>query len=209
MVALYGVAFGVLAATQGLSALEAALFSALVNAGGAQLASLQVWAEPIPLLAVVLTTLAMNARYLLLGATLRPWMGGLPHYQTYPSLFVMGDGNWALTLREREAGRADAAFLVGSGAAMWAIWIASTTIGHGFGQLLDDPRAYGIDFMLAAFFAAMIVPFLRSGSDIVPLLVGIGTAIAVDQLAAGPWSILAGALGGSLAGAIRPDADAA
>ena len=202
-VVLYGFAFGVMASAQGLSALEALLFSALVNAGGAQFASLQAWAEPVPVLAVALTALAMNARYLLLGATLRPWMGNLPARQSFPSLFVLGDGNWTLALREHEAGRSDAAFLAGSGLVMWAVWVAATAAGHGFGDVLGDPRRYGLDFMLAAFFAAMAVPFLRSRRDAAPLVVGGAVAVLVDRLVAGPWSVLAGALAGSIVGAVR------
>jgi predicted branched-subunit amino acid permease len=202
-VALYGIAFGIMAAAKGLSAIEAALFSALINAGGAQFATLQAWAEPVPILAVVFTTLAMNARYLLLGATLRPWMGELPLSRSLPTLFVLGDGNWALALREHEAGRDDAAFLLGSGAALWLVWVVTTAIGYGLGNVLGDPRRLGIDFMLAAFFAAMAVIFLRSSKDVAPFLGAVAVAISVDFLHPGPFSLLLGALAGSLIGALR------
>src|SRR5262249_34873870 len=142
----------------------------------AQMASLQAWSDPVPLAAVCLTTLAMNARYLLLGAALRPWFGPLPAHQVYPSLFVLGDGNWALALREHGNGRTDAAFLLGSGFALWVTWVAFTAAGGAFGQIIGDPRRFGIDFMLAAFFAAIAVPFMRSGKDLAPLAFGVATA---------------------------------
>lgn len=207
-ITLYGMVFGVMSAAKGLSLLEAGLFSALTYAGGAQLASLQVWAQPIPLAAIAVTTLALNSRYLLLGATLRPWMGTLPVSQTLPTLFFMADGNWALAMREHEAGRHDAAFIVGSGIVLWTTWLLSTLIGQALGQLISDPRKFGVDFMLAAFFAALCVSFFRSRTDAVPLAVGAGVAIALDRLALGPWSIIGGALAGSLAGAWRHDAAA-
>jgi predicted branched-subunit amino acid permease len=201
-VAMYGVAFGVMAQAAGLSATEAVVLSGFVNAGGAQMASLQAWNDPVPVVAVFVTALAMNARYLLLGATLRPWFGALPYHQSYPSLLVMGDGNWVLALREREDGRTDAAFLAGSGAMMWLAWIGSTAAGHGFGQVLGDPAKFGIDFMLAAFFATMAVAFFRRGQSLLPFGVGVAVAILVERLAAGPWYILAGAAAGSAAVAI-------
>lgn len=207
-VTAYGAAFGVLAHAAGLSAPETVLFSAVVNAGGAQMASLQAWDNPVPILAVGLTTLAMNARYLLLGAALRPWFSGLPPYQSYPSLFMMGDGNWALALREYAEGRRDAAFLAGSGMVLWILWVSSTAAGHLFGQALGDPARYGIDFMLAAFFATLAAGFLRQPGSLLPFAVGVVTAIITERLIAGPWYILVGALIGSLAGAIR-HADAA
>ena len=200
----YGFAFGMMAAGQALSSLESALFAGLVYAGGAQLASLQAWGEPVPILAVVLTTAAMNARYLLMGAALRPWYARLPGWQCYASLFFMGDANWAMAVREHSKGHVDAAYMVGIGASMWVLWIASTLAGHAFGSLLGDPRALGIDFLLAAFFAALSVTFFRLGnSAALPLAVGVVTAIVVDRLIPGPWYILLGALAGSIAAGLR------
>jgi predicted branched-subunit amino acid permease len=200
---MYGVAFGIMAGAAGLSILEAMAFSGWVNAGGAQMASLQAWADPVPIVAVCLTTLAMNARYLLLGATLRPWFGGLPGSRVYPSLFVLGDGNWALAMREYAQGRNDAAFLLGSGIVMWLTWVSATAAGHAFGAILGRPERFGIDFMLAAFFAAMAIDFYRTARGVLPLVVGVATAIVVERLVPGPWYILAGALAGSVAGALR------
>jgi predicted branched-subunit amino acid permease len=191
-----------MAQAAGLNTLEAVLFSGFVNAGGAQMAALQAWGDPVPVVAVFVTALAMNARYLLLGATLRPWFGALPHHQSYPSLLVMGDGNWVMALHERDEGRTDAAFLAGSGVVMWLSWIVSTAAGHGFGRVLGDPAKYGVDFMLAAFFAAIAVAFFRRGGSLLPFGVGATAAILVERLTAGPWYILAGAAAGSAAVAI-------
>ena len=58
----------------------------------------------LPLFALVLTVLAMNARYILLSASLRPPFGTLPFWQIYPGLAIFGDGNWMLTMREVNEG---------------------------------------------------------------------------------------------------------
>ena len=205
----FGLGVGVLAAAKGLTALEMALMSAWVYAGGAQMASLQVWAEPLPVLALVLTVLAMNARYVLLSAALRPPFGALPAWQIYPALAIFGDGNWALTMREANERRPDAGFLLGSGLVMFLPWIGATVVGHLFGQVLGDPRRLGIDFLLAAFFATMAVGFFRAARGVVrsavPLIVAIVVAVVVQKLVPGPWYLFAGALAGSLAGALRVD----
>ena len=197
----FGLAFGILAAGAGLSLLEAMLMSGWVNAGSAQMAVVQIWAEPIPLLTLCVTVLAMNARYILLSAALYPWIGHLPPHQTYPSLFVLGDGNWALALRNFTERKPDAGFLLGSGLVMWAAWQGSTIVGHLFGQVLGDPKRFGVDFMVAAFFACMAVGFFRAARGATPLIVAIVIAIVVERLVTGPWYIFAGALAGSLAGA--------
>jgi 4-azaleucine resistance transporter AzlC len=202
-VAMYGIAFGIMASASGFSGPEAVLFSSWVYAGGAQMAALQAWADPVPVIALCLTALAMNVRYLLLGAALRPWLADLPPHQSYASLFVLGDGNWALALREYSEGRTDAAFLLSSGLVMWLAWVASTAAGHLFGQVLAQPERFGVDFILPAFFSTMAVAFVRRPGDVLPLAAGVATAIVVERLIAGPWYILAGAVAGSIAGALR------
>ena len=200
----FGIGVGLLAASKGLSVIEIALMSTLVYAGGAQMATLQVWAEPLPLFALVLTVLAMNARYILLSASLRPPFGTLPWWQIYPGLAIFGDGNWMLTAREiNDRHRPDAGFLLGSGLVMILPWIGSTVVGHLFGQFIGDPRRFGIDFLLAAFFAVMAVGFFRKVHSIAPLIAAIVVAILVQKLVEGPWYLFAGALAGSIAGAAR------
>ena len=63
----FGVAVGVLAASKGLTVIEIALMSAWVYAGGAQMATLQVWAEPLPILALMLTVINFVLLFCLLG----------------------------------------------------------------------------------------------------------------------------------------------
>ena len=72
-VCTYGVAFGVLARQTGLSLTEATLMSAVVRAGASQLVVLGLWSTPLPVVAIVFTTLLVNLRFLLMGAALRPW----------------------------------------------------------------------------------------------------------------------------------------
>ena len=87
----YGIVFGVLARQAGLSVLEAVLMSLFVSAGSAQFAALGLWANPLPVLAIVLTTLLVNLRHVLMGAALRPWFGGLNAGQKLSSLFFVAD----------------------------------------------------------------------------------------------------------------------
>jgi predicted branched-subunit amino acid permease len=202
--AVFGVGFGMLAATTGLSLAEALIFSAWVFAGSAQMATLNAWADPVPYAVVVVTTLGMNARYLLLSATLRPWLHGLPAHQVGSSLFLLGDSNWALAMKERERGLDDAGFLVGSGATTWVAWVLSTGAGHAFGRVIASPERFGIDFILGAFFASMAAAFVRRVTNLVPFGVAAIVAIAFDRFVPGPWSLAVGALAGSAAAALKP-----
>ena len=200
---LYGLAFGVLADQAGLGLPAAVAMSALVFSGSAQIVALQVWAEPIPLLALLLGVLGMNARYVLMGAALRPWFAGLSAGRAYGSLFFLGDGNWLLAMGQWAAGRRDAAYLLGGGLVMYVAWVAATALGHGLGQAIGAPEAWGLDFLLVAFCASMAVGLWRGRRDLWPLASAAAAAAAVHWALPGPWYILAGGLAGSLVGAWR------
>src|SRR5579885_91065 len=111
----YGVVFGVLARQAGLSILEALLMSSLVFAGASQFVALGLWTLPLPVAAIILTTLIVNLRHMLMGAALRPWFGRLSALRAYGSMFLMTDENWAMTMRQFAVGYHDAAFLLGGG----------------------------------------------------------------------------------------------
>jgi predicted branched-subunit amino acid permease len=202
----FGLGVGLLAASKGLSVSEIALMSAWVYAGGAQMATLQVWTEPLPVFALVLTVLAMNARYICsarrCGRISARCRSGKSIRGSRSSATATGCSRCA---KVNEGRRPDAGFLLGSGLVMILPWTASTVAGHLFGQILGDPRRFGIDFLLAAFFAVMSVGFLRKARSIAPLLVAIAVAVAVQKMVPGPWYLFAGALAGSLAGALRVD----
>lgn len=198
--AVYGVIFGALAAQAGFDLAAAAAMSAIVYAGGAQVASLQIWASPIPLLAVWATTFAVNARYILQSASLRPWLGGSRPLRTYASLFVLSDAGWALALRRWQNESADGGFLFGTNAAQYVPWVAGTAAGHILGNRIGSPETWGLDFIFPAFFAAMAAGMWRKRSDIGPIVVGAAAALIAERWIAGHWSLLVGGLAGSLVG---------
>ena len=64
----FAIVLGVLARQAGLSTAEITLMSMLVFAGASQLIAVGLWAFPVPVLTIVLTTLIVNVRHLLMGA---------------------------------------------------------------------------------------------------------------------------------------------
>ncbi len=62
VVAAYGVVMGAIAAGKGITISELSLMSTLVLAGAAQLAVVDMWQAPVPILSIVLTTLVINLR---------------------------------------------------------------------------------------------------------------------------------------------------
>jgi len=140
--------------------------------------------------------LMLNSRYTLLGAALRPWLGQASTVQAYASLHVMGDANWALSMRAHAAGESDAAFLFGSGLATFLPWICGTLVGAAIGDVFARPEALGLDFLLVAFCAAMAVGMVKTDSDLKPLLAAVIAAAAVHLAGFTGWSAVAAGLAG-------------
>ena len=199
----YGVAFGALAGGVGMSLAEASLMSGLVGAGAAQFVVLQSWAAPPPLVAILLSTFVVNARLLLMGATLRPWFARLSPAKTFASMFVLSDESWALTLRAFAAGKPDDAFLLGSGVVLNGAWLAATIAGRAAGAGIADPARWGLDFAFVAVFAALLVGMWKGAPTLVPWTVAAIVAVATAHLLPTPWHVLLGGLAGSAAGAWR------
>ncbi|WP_222919911.1 AzlC family ABC transporter permease [Natrinema sp. SYSU A 869] len=201
----YGVAFGMLARQAGLSVAEAALMSATVLAGAAQIVAVELWAEPLPAATIILATLAINLRYSLMGAALGPWFERLSALRSYGSLLLMADENWALTMRDLQSGSGRGAFLLGTGIVMWVFWVASTIVGAAAGGVIGDPAQYGIDFVLAAVFVALAAELWEGRSTLVPWLVALATAVVAAELIPGQWYILLGGFAAAAVEVVRHD----
>lgn len=205
-VAGYGIVFGVLATQAGLSVAEAALMSATVLAGAAQLIAIELWAPSTPVVAIVGTVFVVNLRYLLMGAALRPWFRQLSTRQRYASVFFVADENWALAMGELESGSRRGAYLLGSGLAIWAFWIVATVVGAVAGGQIGAPARYGLDFVLTAVFVAIAVGLWDGRTSLLPWATALAIAVIAAQLLPGRWYILLGGVAGGIAEVLRFDA---
>lgn len=199
----FGLAFGALAHEIGLSFAETTLMSCLVFAGSAQYPAILAWAFPPAILPLALTTLAINARHLLFGAAVRPWLAPLSLRRAYSSLFFLSDANWLNAMRAWNGGAKDRAILLGGGIAMCLGWTSGTIAGHLVGTELGDLNRFGLDVAVPAFFASMLVGAWRGRADIIPVLVGAAAGLAAMKILPPGWHILAGSLAGAGAGMLR------
>jgi len=197
----FGLVYGVAAAEKGMSLLEVGLSCMLIFAGASQLVALELWQEPLPIATMVIAVLVINLRHLLMGATVAPWFEGVGRLRTWLSLYLMTDESWGVAVADRRQGHADAAFLMGAGAALWLAWLSAGLAGHGMGNLTGniDPALFA--WLITGFFVVLLAGFWRGGGDLVPWLVAAAVALMVKALLPGTWYILAGALAGSLLGA--------
>jgi predicted branched-subunit amino acid permease len=201
---VFAAAYGTLAAQKGLTLTEAVLMSAIVFGGSAQLVALEVWNAPITpatVLSLTVVTAIVNSRLILMGATLRPWLKGLPDWQAYAALSTTVDATWLIGIRYRGEGGGDVSVFAGAGLTLWVVWVASALPGYMLGAFISDPKRFGFDLVLIIFFAAMLVPLWRGGRRAIGWAAGGAVALVVSYIVPGWWFIVAGALSGSIVGA--------
>src|SRR4051812_29562335 len=98
---LFGLSVGVQAQTSGLSLAELTLMSCLVFGGSSQAVVLELWKVPLPIFSIILTTLFVNIRHVPMGSALARTFKDLPRKTMFPSLFVMSDSSWAVTIEQQ------------------------------------------------------------------------------------------------------------
>lgn len=204
-VVAFGLAFGVAAIQQGLGDLDILLMSALMFAGSAQFAALDLWGPSLPLAALLATTFAINARHLLMGAALYPWLKDMPATQRYASVILLSDSNWAMAASDYQQGRRNIGTLVGGGLALWLAWMLGTLLGVIFGSGIEQPERFGMDVIMGCFLTAMLLGGKGSLWALVPW-----TVAALATLLALWWlpdntHVIVGALAGGMVGLIMPD----
>jgi predicted branched-subunit amino acid permease len=205
---VYGVAFGLVARQASISVAEALLMSAVIYSGSGQLAAVSIISQSTPwasanLWLIAVTIMIVNARYVLYGAAMRPWLASVPPLKSYGSLFILADGNWILSMKAHAAGERDAGFFLGSGLAMFTPWLAGTLLGASAGSLVPNPKALGLDFLLVAFSAAAAVAMAKSRNDVWTVAAAAAIALAVQQFVPGGWPIVAAGIAGAIVGYVR------
>lgn len=196
-VGMYGLSYGVLAVNAGLSPLLATLSSVLVLAGGSQFAFVGVIAAGGSPLLGAASGLLLNARYLAFGFAIAPhlprgrlWRRGLDGYLVVDESVALGlaGPRDEVPRRFRLAG--------------WTVvttWIGATALGAYGGQLIGDPRTFGLDAAFPAGFLALLAPWLRSTSGRVAAGLGAVLAVALTPVTPPGVPVIAAAIGAFVA----------
>lgn len=152
-VAVFGAAFGVAATQAGLSQLGSLLMSAMVFAGASQFGALEVWGDQVNVVALIATVFAINARHILMGAVVYPYLQHLKPWKMYGMMVFATDSNWAISVQEFSQKKPVKAMgtLLGGGICLWFFWVLGTWSGFYFGNAVSQPEVYGLDMVMACF----------------------------------------------------------
>ena len=204
-IVVFGTAFGAAAVQKGLSLEQALGLSAFVFAGASQMVALELWRESwsaTTLLAIVTVTGVVNARMILMGAAIQPWLAAEPAPRLALNLFFLTDANWLIGVGYHGCGGRDVGVLFGSGLTLWCVWVLATLPGYLAGALVEEPRRLGLDLVMPIFFAAMLVPLWKGWRPARPWAAAGVVALLVHAVVPGYAFIVVGALAGAATAAL-------
>lgn len=199
-VVIFGLAFGLAAVQSTMDGTSVVLMSALAFTGAAQFAVLDLWGAQVPLIPLVVTVFAVNARHLLMGATLYPWLRHLPPGQRYGVMLVVSDANWAMSMQAFERGESGLGLLLGGGLALWSSWVLGSWLGLYFGSAIHDPVSWGLDMVMGCFLLAMVVSGQKNARMFVIWAVAAGASLLAYWYLPENSHVVVGALAGGVLG---------
>lgn len=181
----FGIIFGTLAQTSGLSFAGALAMSACVFAGSSQFIALGLLGAGSPVAMVVLTTLIVNLRHLLYSVGLVPYLKSLGQGWKLPLGFWLTDETFMVAIqRYRQHDRSPYKhwFQFGSALSMYLNWQLCTLLGLTLGQNLPNAADWGLDFAMVATFIGMTIPYLVTRPMIATVVVSGLTALWARSL---------------------------
>ncbi|MBF8290914.1 MAG: hypothetical protein HW391_1882 [Chloroflexi bacterium] len=203
----FGLVYGLAARAAGFSPLEASAMSVFVFAGAAQFAAVGYVLGGFSWLGVVLLTAFLNARHLLYGAALAPYLADRPRPIRALMAHVLTDESFALSIAHfRRIGRGDSrGYWWAAIVTVFIPWNLATLVGVLVGGEIPDPSRYGLDVIFPAAMAGLAVGLVTSRRELVAAVVGAALAVGIGLAWDPAAGILAGGLLGPIAGMLVPE----
>jgi 4-azaleucine resistance transporter AzlC len=181
----FGIIFGALAVTSGLTAAGTVSMSLFVFAGASQFIATGLFASGAGGLFIILTTFIVNLRHSLYGITLSPYLKHLPRRWLVPLAFWLTDETFILSASyfTMYPNRPDKQwYMLGSSIFMYINWQIWTIVGVFAGQAIPNPAAWGLDFAMVVAFIGILVPRIISRPVLVAAITAGIISLAANSL---------------------------
>ncbi|MGJ7514387.1 AzlC family ABC transporter permease [Pseudomonas baetica] len=196
----FGLLTGVMAINLGMSPGTTMGMTLLFYSGSAQMVALQLLHNGVLPMAIVVTALVINLRFIMYSASLAPHLHHLPRRWTWPLSYMLSDQSYALCtlkLSSGELGPFAHYYYAGTAFAMWLSWQVSVLAGVYLGAGI--PETWSLAFAIPLSFLALLVPAIRSSASLGAAVVGGLLAVFAVDL---PYNLglVTASLGGVMAG---------
>lgn len=159
-VGAYGLPYGALATTAGLTVLQTQFLSLFLYSGASQFAMVGILATGGGAVTATATSALLGTRNTFYSVGLAPLLG-LGRRGRLAGAHVVSDESAAMAVAQPDPPRSRFAFWV-TGGIVLACWNVGTLIGSLAGTVLTDPRSLGLDAASSAAFLALVAPRLRN-----------------------------------------------
>ncbi|MDO9546921.1 MAG: AzlC family ABC transporter permease [Pelolinea sp.] len=167
----FGMIYGVLATSAGLSLWDAQAMSAVIFAGSSQFMLVQLVELGTPAIMMIVTGFVINLRHALYSASIAPYVRHLSPLWKFILSYFLTDEAYAVTIMHYRDSTQDEHkhwYFLGAGVALWTCWQVSTAAGLFLGAQI--PPRWGLDFTLALTFIALAVPAITDNASLLSAL---------------------------------------
>jgi 4-azaleucine resistance transporter AzlC len=190
--------WGAVAASKGMSTLDALAMSVIVYSGAAQFVYLDLMHTAMPVWLLVFTIFTVGLRHVLMSASISRHIGGFSRAQASGLLFWLTDEAWAIMERRALSEPITPMYFFGVAFPIWPTWFLFSAVGAMVGSVFGDGTVIGLDFAFAALFISVLAGFWKGPRTGLVLAASAITACVVKSLLPGAWYIIAGGAAGML-----------
>ncbi len=196
----YGLSFGAVAVSAGLTVGQTCVLSLLMFTGASQFAMVGVLAAGGTPVSGALTALLLGTRNTLYGLRLAPLLAWT-RWRRVAAAHLVIDESTAMSVTRSSTPAARIGFLT-TGATILVLWNLATLAGALAGSAIGDPSAYGLDAAVGAAFLALLWPRLHDARNRVVALAAVAVALGLVPVTAAGVPVLASAGVALLAGVL-------
>ncbi|MGO2521722.1 MAG: AzlC family ABC transporter permease [Microbacterium sp.] len=175
----YGISFGALAVASGLDVWQTCVLSVLMFTGGSQFAFIGVLGAGgiAALPSAIASSVLLGVRNVAYGMRMSPIIGR-GFWRRSAAAHVTIDESTAVAISQSSTSLRQLGFWV-TGLGVFLGWNLTTLVGALLGDVLGDPKAWGLDAAAAAAFLALLWPRLKQRQAVV---VGVAAAVVAAAL---------------------------
>lgn len=161
----FGIVYGAMAQSLGLTQWEAMGMSLFVFAGSSQFIAVTLLASAAAFPVIAMTVFIVNLRHMLYSASLMTHSASIPALLRVPMAFWLTDETYAVVanrLRGKyDDGQGFYAYYIGSALTMYLNWQLCTWVGIVVGEKVPDMTNWGLDVAMVVAFIGIVVPALQ------------------------------------------------
>lgn len=164
----FAIIVGISAISIGLSKTMAVAMSAIIFAGSAQLAAIELFGQQAPMVIIVLTGLIINLRFAMYSASLAPYFKDLSLPWKGCLAYLLCDQAYAASIISYNEGLDEGVrhwYYLGTALTIWVPWIFGTAAGVFLGA--EIPAAWALDFAIPLTFLSLLLPSIKDMPTVV------------------------------------------